>query len=70
MTALALLPILVDVLKTAGPLVAKLAGNIAAGKGNEQVTAEDMAELERLKSLTSDSIYAREGVTPPPSNGE
>jgi hypothetical protein len=49
------------------PFVQKLASDIAAGKGNTVVSQTDLDELTRLAALTSASIYAKEGVTPPPA---
>jgi len=37
-----------------------------AGKGNQTVTAADLAELSRLGGQTGEDIYARLGITPPP----
>jgi hypothetical protein len=47
------------------PLVEKLIADIEAGKGNQQVTSADVAELIRLAGLTSASLYARAGVALP-----
>lgn len=70
MTALTLVPLLLSFLQsvpTILPLVQKLTSDIAAGKGNATVTAEDLAELTRLASLTGEGIYRASGVTPPPA---
>lgn len=49
------------------PLVQKLVTDISAGKANKEVTPEDMAELSRLAALSSNDIYARLGIIPPPA---
>ena len=49
------------------PLVQKLWADVAAGKGNQTVSAQDMAELVALSKQTSTEIYARLGITPPPA---
>lgn len=48
------------------PLAQKLVADIEAGKGNQTVTAADLAELAKLANQTADDIYARLGITPPP----
>lgn len=48
------------------PLVAKLVADIKAGKGQQEPTEADWAELVRLAGQSSADIYAREGITPPP----
>lgn len=48
-------------------LVQKLAEDIKAGKGNTPLTDADWAVLTALGFQTSDDIYKREGVTPPPA---
>ena len=50
------------------PIIAKLVADIQAGKGQTQATQADWDELTRLSSLTAESIYARLGITPPPSS--
>jgi hypothetical protein len=50
------------------PVVQKLVADIEAGKGNNTVTSEDLAELHRLTSLTAEQIFAGVGVTPPPTS--
>lgn len=47
------------------PLIQKLVVNVQAGKNNENVTPEDWAELTRLASLSSSTIYARLGIAMP-----
>lgn len=47
------------------PLVQKLVGDIEAGKGNQTVTAADLAELNRLASESSADVYKRLGISPP-----
>lgn len=49
------------------PLLAKLASDIKAGRGQQEATPADWAELSRLASLSSASIFVREGVLPPPA---
>lgn len=49
------------------PLIAKLTSDIKAGRGNKEVTPEDIAELVRLSSQTSSDIYARLGIEKPPA---
>lgn len=49
------------------PLVQKLVGDIAAGKGQAQVTPEDLAELAKLAAQSSNDIYVRLGIVPPPA---
>jgi len=49
-------------------IVAKLVADIQAGRGQTAVTQADWDELTRLSSLTAESIYARLGITPPPSS--
>lgn len=66
---LAALPTILDAAARATTLAQKWAEAIKAGKGNEAVTPEDLAELERLSGLTSDEIHRRAGVTPPPPAG-
>lgn len=48
-------------------VVQKLVADIEAGRGNTTVTAADLAELQRLATQSSDDIYARLGITPPPA---
>lgn len=66
MTFAALLPLVLTYGPSIIPLVQKLAANISAGRGNQTVTDADWAELTRLALLTSDDIYKRLGITPPP----
>lgn len=49
------------------PLCQKLVADIEAGKGATTVTAADLAELVALAAQTSDDIYKRLGITPPPT---
>ncbi len=51
---------------TAVALAIKIWSNIDAGKTAIAVTQADRDELAALCALTSDAIYKREGVTPPP----
>lgn len=48
------------------PLAQKLVANIEAGKGNQTVTAADLAELAALANQSADDVYKRLGITPPP----
>lgn len=65
LTILAALPTALDAIARATALAQKLGEAIKAGRGNDAVTPEDLAELERLSNLTSDEIHRRAGVTPP-----
>ena len=47
-------------------LIQKLVADIEAGKGNQVVTAQDLADLAKLAQQTGEDIYARLGITPPP----
>ncbi len=47
------------------PLIIKLKGDIEAGKNATTVTDADLAELARLSSLTSATIFRNAGVVPP-----
>lgn len=67
MTTAALLAAVLQYGPTIVPLVAKLVANIEAGKGNQTVTAADLAELATLASQTGEDIYKRLGITPPPA---
>lgn len=49
------------------PLVQKLVKDIEAGRGNSLVTSADLDELARLAKLDSSTIYAKLGITLPPS---
>lgn len=62
-----LLAELIRQLGTVGiPLILKLMGDIQAGRAATTVTAEDMAELQRLAAQTGEDVYKRLGITPPP----
>lgn len=70
MTTTAVVSALLTVLQTVPtilPVVQKLVTDIAAGRGNKEVTPEDIAELVRLAGQSATDIYAKEGVTPPPT---
>lgn len=67
MTTAALLAAVLQYGPTIIPLVAKLVANIEAGKGNQTVTAADLAELATLANQTGEDIYKRLGITPPPA---
>lgn len=61
-----LLAQLLNTLGTVGlPLVQKLMADIEAGRTQTTVTAEDLAELERLSKLTAADIFRRAGVEQP-----
>jgi hypothetical protein len=63
-----LLAQLINTVGTVGlPLVAKLMGDIKAGKTQTTVTPEDLLELKRLADQDAASIYRRLGLTPPPA---
>lgn len=69
MTPAAILTALLQFGPTIIPLLAKLAADIKAGRGQQEVTQADWDELARLSALTSASIDARYGLVlpPPPS---
>ncbi len=66
MTFAALLQLVLTYGPTVVPLAQKLVSNIAAGRGDAKLTDADWNELTRLASLTSDDIYKRLGISPPP----
>jgi len=66
MTTAALLTALLTYGPSILPLIQKLVGDIEAGRGNQTVTAADLAELQRLAAESSTDIYTRLGITPPP----
>jgi hypothetical protein len=61
---------LLDALIKFGPTVIsvgqKLVSDIAAGRGDKPLTADDWAELDRLANQSAEDIYKRLGITPPP----
>jgi hypothetical protein len=63
--------VLANLLVKYGPsaisLGANIDSNIAAGKGQTEVTAADWAELDALSKQSAEDIYAKEGITPPPA---
>lgn len=67
MTIAALLTAVLTYGPTLIPLVAKLHGDVAAGRGNKEVTPEDIAELVRLSKQSSTDIYAKLGIATPPA---
>lgn len=69
MTTAALLTALLTYGPSIIPLVAKLHSDIAAGKSNQQVTPEDLAELVALANQSASDIYKRLGIAPPPPAG-
>jgi hypothetical protein len=61
-----LLAQLINTLGTVGlPIITKLMGDISAGRTQTTVTAEDLAELSRLSSLTGEKIFESMGAVPP-----
>jgi hypothetical protein len=48
------------------PILVKIYGSIADGKGAVNLTAEDWAELARLCALHGADIYAKLGIALPP----
>ena len=66
MTFAALLPLLLQYAPQAIGLIENVVLNIAAGRSQAQVLPADWAELDRLASQTSDDIYLKLGITPPP----
>lgn len=62
--------VVLDLLLKYGPsavqLGSKLVTAIQAGKGQQEVSAADWAELDRLANQSSADIYARLGISPPP----
>lgn len=66
MTTAALLQLVITYGPQIIPLVEKLVANIQAGKGDENVSDADWLELTRLATQTSDDIYRRLGIEPPP----
>lgn len=65
-TFLALLNAVLTYGPTVIPLAQKLGADVAAGRGNQQVTTADLDELARLAKQSGEDIYARMGITPPP----
>ncbi len=65
MTAEILLPLIIKYGPAIVPLVRKLAADIAAGRGQQELTAADWAELERLAANRAADLYLAAGVTPP-----
>lgn len=64
-----LLAQLINTVGTVGlPLIAKLMGDIKAGKTQTTVTPEDLLELKRLADQSAADIYRRLGLTPPPAS--
>jgi hypothetical protein len=66
MTTAALLTALLTYGPSILPLISKLVADIEAGRGNQTVTAADLAELQRLAAESSADIYARLNIAPPP----
>jgi len=69
MNYLAVLDLLIKYGPTAVQMGQKLIAAIQAGKGQQEVSAADWAELDRLANQSAADIYARLGVTPPPAPG-
>lgn len=67
MTPIAILIALLNSSGTLVPMIQKLFADVQAGKGNVPLTDADWAALLALATETSDDIYKREGVTPPPA---
>lgn len=67
MTTAALLTALLTYGPSILPLAQKLVADIEGGKGNTVVTAADLAELMALASQSSDDIYKRLWIIPPPA---
>lgn len=65
MNAVTLLDAVLKYGPTIIPLVQKLVADIEAGKGNQTVTAADLAELARLAGQSAEDIYAAAGIQPP-----
>jgi hypothetical protein len=65
MTTAALLTALLTYGPTILPLIQKLVADIEAGKGAQAVTAADLAELNRLASLSAADIFKNAGVAIP-----
>jgi DNA invertase Pin-like site-specific DNA recombinase len=57
---------LLNTLGTVGlPLVQKLMKDIEAGRTQTTVTAEDIAELERLSKQSAADLFKKAGITAP-----
>lgn len=67
LTFATLLPLLLKYAPDAIDLIGHVVKNIAAGRANSPVLDSDWTELDRLASLTGEAIYAKLGITPPPS---
>jgi hypothetical protein len=65
MTFAALLQLVLTYGPSVVPLAQKLVANVKA-RGNDTITDADWDELTRLANQTSDDIYKRLGITPPP----
>lgn len=66
MTFVVLLELVLKYAPEATDFIGHLVANIAAGRSQQKPTDADWAELDRLGSLSSEAIYKRLGVTPPP----
>lgn len=66
MTFAALLPLLLQYAPEAIGVIGHVVTNIAAGRSQQAVTDSDWSEIDRLAALTSDAIYKRLGIAPPP----
>ncbi len=68
MTFAALLPLLLQYAPEAIGVIGHVVTNIAAGRSQAAVTVDDWNELDRLAAQTSDAIYKRLGIAPPPAS--
>lgn len=69
MTTAALLTALLQYGPSIIPLAQKLVADIEAGRGQQNVTSADLAELAALAKQSGADIYARLGIAPPPAAG-
>ncbi len=67
MTPAALIALIIQYGPSVVPLLSRLAADVKAGRGQQELTAADWDELTRLAGLTGAAIYAREGVALPPA---
>lgn len=66
MTFAVILPLLLKYAPEAVDVIGHVVANIAAGRSQHEVTDADYAEIDRLAANTSDAIYKRLGIAPPP----
>ncbi len=62
-----LLPLLIQYAPEAIGVIGHVVTNIAAGRSQATVLDSDWTEIDRLAANTSDAIYKRLGITPPPA---